>query len=161
MKFSCDAAISRIPAPHLLKQGQLQLLVLAFVTRTGNPQLVYCICAEGSTFRCFSGFRMRPRIHLNALRSRPRNQNTINVPLSDDLRCFSQISFYRPTPCVVASSHPIHSCVFLAVERLERRRRERAARAARLTGGPVGIAACPCFRPVLCHFPSIVSFRKR
>ena len=25
MKFSRDAAISRVPAPHLLKQGQLQL----------------------------------------------------------------------------------------------------------------------------------------
>ena len=31
MKFSRDAVIPRIPAPHLLKQGQLQL-VLAFVT---------------------------------------------------------------------------------------------------------------------------------
>ena len=31
MQFSRDAALSRVPAPHLLKQEQLQL-VLAFVT---------------------------------------------------------------------------------------------------------------------------------
>ena len=30
MKFSRDAAISRIPAPHLLKQGQLQLAGASF-----------------------------------------------------------------------------------------------------------------------------------
>ena len=30
MKFSRDAAISRIPAPHLLKQGQLQLADASF-----------------------------------------------------------------------------------------------------------------------------------
>ena len=30
MKFSRDAAIPRIPAPHLLKQGQLQLAGASF-----------------------------------------------------------------------------------------------------------------------------------
>ena len=30
MKFSRDAAISKIPAPHLLKQGQLQLAAASF-----------------------------------------------------------------------------------------------------------------------------------
>ena len=30
MKFSRDEAISRIPAPHLLKQGQLQLADASF-----------------------------------------------------------------------------------------------------------------------------------
>ena len=30
MKFSRDAAISRIPAPHLLKQGKLQLAGASF-----------------------------------------------------------------------------------------------------------------------------------
>ena len=37
MKFSRDVAISRIPAPHLLKQGQLQLADASFRDYTGYP----------------------------------------------------------------------------------------------------------------------------
>ena len=36
MKFSRDAAISRIPAPHLLKQGQLQLAGASFREKSGR-----------------------------------------------------------------------------------------------------------------------------
>ena len=38
MKFSRDAAILRIPAPHLLKQGQLQLAGASFRDFDTNPQ---------------------------------------------------------------------------------------------------------------------------
>ena len=38
MKFSRDAAIPRIPAPHLLKQGQLQLAGASFREKTSVLQ---------------------------------------------------------------------------------------------------------------------------
>ena len=44
MKFSRDAAISRIPAPHLLKQGQLQL--------------------AGASFRDLQAYRTRKNLNL-------------------------------------------------------------------------------------------------
>ena len=40
MKFSHDAAIPRIPAPHLLKQGQLQLAGASFREQTMSVLLV-------------------------------------------------------------------------------------------------------------------------
>ena len=36
MKFSRDSAIPRIPAPHLLKQGQLQLAGASFRDESGD-----------------------------------------------------------------------------------------------------------------------------
>ena len=39
MKFSRDAAIPRIPAPHLLKQGQLQLAGASFRDHLKFPAL--------------------------------------------------------------------------------------------------------------------------
>ena len=41
MQFSRDAAISRIPAPHLLKQGQLQLAGIIRVTNTFSILSLY------------------------------------------------------------------------------------------------------------------------
>ena len=40
MKFSRDAAIPRIPAPHLLKQGQLQLAGASFRDLSGEGQAI-------------------------------------------------------------------------------------------------------------------------
>ena len=47
MKFSRDAAIPRIPAPHLLKQGQLQLAGTSFRDMCEVPpdELLLLVCA--------------------------------------------------------------------------------------------------------------------
>ena len=44
MKFSRDAAISRIPAPHLLKQGQLQLAGATSSFRDVCVCVTVCVC---------------------------------------------------------------------------------------------------------------------
>ena len=59
MKFSRDAAIPRIPAPHLLKQGQLQLAGASF----RDESHLMLIVADSSLLSCCCDHQIRQLLH--------------------------------------------------------------------------------------------------
>ena len=71
MKFSRDAAISRIPAPHLLKQGQLQLADASFRDK---------LCSSKACVRCCESWTPPPvfwgGLHWKEGSTRIRHQQT-------------------------------------------------------------------------------------